>query len=283
MPLRIFTNISSLTSQRALTNNNSQLGRSIERIASGLRIKSAADDGAGLAITEGLRADVQTLKQGSRNLNDGISLIKTAEGGLNEISGILIRLRELASQAATGTIGQTERDTLQLEFSSLSREIDRIANVTEFSGQKLIDGSLASSAANQTVLQIGTNTQSGSRINLNQEMNLTAVTTAGLGLDTSSISTVTNAVSSIDTVTAAIRQMIQIRGKVGATQNQLQRAFNTQSVAIENLTSSVSTIRDSDLAEEFAQLTRSQILVQAAASMVGQANLLPQSVLTLLG
>ena len=144
MPIRIFNNIPSLNAQRILGVNNERLSKSVERIASGIRINRGADDAAGLAISEALRSDIRGLRQAVRNANDGVSLINVAEGAMNEQSGILIRLRELASQAATGTVGSTERQTLQLEFSALQNEIDRIANTTEFNGQKLIDGTLAS-------------------------------------------------------------------------------------------------------------------------------------------
>ena len=147
MPVRIFNNIPSLNAQRILGVNNQRLSQSIERISSGIRISRGADDAAGLAISESLRSDTTALKQAVRNANDGISLINVTEGALNEQSGILIRLRELSSQSATGTVGSTQRQTIQLEFDALRSEIDRIAGTTAFNGQKLIDGSLASSVA----------------------------------------------------------------------------------------------------------------------------------------
>ena len=155
MAVRIFNNIASLNAQRILGQNNDRLAQSVERIASGIRINRGADDAAGLAISEALRSDIRALRQGIRNANDGISLINVTEGALNEQSSILIRLRELASQAATGTVGSTERATIQLEFNALRNEINRISATTEFNGQKLIDGSLASSVSNQIQIQIG--------------------------------------------------------------------------------------------------------------------------------
>ena len=157
MPVRIFNNVPSLNAQRLLGNNNNRLASSVERISSGIRINRASDDAAGLAISEGLRSDIRTLRQAVRNSNDGISLINITEGALNEQASILIRLRELAAQASTGTVGSTERQTIQLEFSALRNEIDRISNVTEFNGQKLVDGSLASgvSSASQILIQVG--------------------------------------------------------------------------------------------------------------------------------
>ncbi|MBI4389147.1 MAG: flagellin FliC [Nitrospinae bacterium] len=282
MALRIFTNLTSLNSQRALGANNSMLGQSIERVASGIRIRSAADDASGLSMSETITADVQALRQGSKNMNDSVALIKTSEGALGEIATMLIRLRELASQAATGTIGDTERGSVQLEYTALTREIDRISNTTEFNGQKLIDGSLASTALNHVVIQTGSNTTSDDRIDLNTEVNLTSVTTTSLGISDSSITTQSKALSAMDSLTQAIQSLVKIRGRLGATQNRIARSIGTQDATVENLTAAVSSIKEADMAEEMAGLTKNQILVQSASAMVGQANLIPQSVLRLL-
>ncbi len=283
MALSIFSNLSSNNSQRALTNNQARLAETLERVASGLRIRSASDDGGGLAITEGIRSDVLALRQGSRNTEDGVSLLRTAEGALNEISGILIRLRELTTQAATGEITQTQRDSLQLEFSSMLKEVDRIANVTEFNGQKLTDGGLARGAANEIVLQIGVDATLDSRFNINNEVDIAAVDSAGLGLASTSVSNVTNALTAMDDLSSALRELIRTRGRVGAAQNELIRATRNQTRTATDLTSAVSTIRDADMAHELAKLTRSQILVQTSSAMLGQSNLTPQNALTLLG
>ena len=285
MPVRIFNNIPSLNAQRILGINNDRLAQSVERISSGIRINRGADDAAGLAISEALRSDIRALQQAVRNANDGISLINVTEGALNEQSGILIRLRELASQAATGTVGSTERQTIQLEFDALRNEIDRIAATTEFNGQALVDGSLASSvvAANHLLIQVGIDSSPDSRIDLNTEINLTAVTTARLGIDVLSVSTAAAALTTLDTINTSIAIVTQGRGKVGAVQNRLVRTIANLSITVENLTAAESAIRDADIAAEIALLTRNQILVQAATAMVGQANLIPQSVLQLLG
>ena len=184
MPIRIFNNIPSLSAQRILGINNDRLATSVERISSGIRINRAADDAAGLAISEALRSDIRALRQAVRNANDGISLINVTEGALNEQSGILIRLRELASQAATGTVGSTERQTIQLEFDALRLEIDRIAGTTEINGQSLVDGSLASSVntASHILIQVGINSNADSRINLNTQVNLASVTASSLSI-----------------------------------------------------------------------------------------------------
>jgi flagellin len=284
MAIRIFNNIPSLNAQRILGVNNSRLSQSVERISSGIRINKASDDAAGLAISESLRSDIRSLRQAVRNANDGVSLLNVTEGALNESSSILIRLRELASQAATGTVGSTERQTIQLEFSALRSEVDRIAATTEFNGIKLVDGSLASSvsAATQIMIQVGIDSKSSSRINLNDEVDLSAMTSTGLNIHNLSVTGSAEALTALDEVNTAIAKITQGRGKIGAVQNRLIRAISTISIAVENLSAAESSIRDADIAEEVALLTRNQILVQAATAMVGQANLIPQSVLQLL-
>ena len=285
MPVRIFNNVPSLNAQRILGANNDRLAQSVERISSGIRINRASDDAAGLAISEGLRSDIRTLRQAVRNSNDGISLINITEGALNEQASILIRLRELAAQASTGTVGSTERQTIQLEFSALRNEIDRISNVTEFNGQKLVDGSLASGVASsrQIMIQVGLDSGANSRINLNEQINLAAVTASSLSIDSLSVTTSAAALTALDSVNTAIGTVTQGRGKVGSVQNRLVRTVSNLSISIENLQAAESQIRDADIAEEVAMLTRNQIMVQASTAMVGQANLIPQSVLQLLG
>jgi len=284
MAMRIFNNIPSLNAQRILGINNDRLAQSVERISSGIRINRGSDDAAGLAISEALRSDIRALRQAVRNSNDGISLINVTEGALNEQSGILIRLRELASQASTGTVGSTERQTIELEFNSLRLEIDRISATTEFNGQKLVDGSLASSVSvgNQIMIQVGINSNAESRINLNETIALNEMTSSGLKLDTLSMTTAGAALSALDMINTSITRVTAGRGKVGAVQNRLVRTVSNLSVTIENLQAAESQIRDADIAHEVALLTRNQILVQASTAMVGQANLIPQSVLQLL-
>jgi flagellin len=284
MAVRIFNNIPSLNAQRILGINNQRLAQSVERISSGIRINRGSDDAAGLAISEGLRSDIRALRQAVRNANDGVSLINVTEGALNEQSGIMIRLRELASQAATGTVGSTERQTIQLEFTALRNEIDRIAQTTEFNGQKLVEGSLASSVASSThiLIQVGLDSSAFSRINLNTEIDLGAMTSTGLSIHELSVTSSDAALTALEQMNTSIATITQGRGKVGAVQNRLIRTISNVSIAIENLSAAESAIRDADIAEEVALLTRNQILVQAATAMVGQANLIPQSVLQLL-
>jgi flagellin len=284
MAVRIFNNIPSLNAQRILGINNGRLAQSVERISSGIRINRGSDDAAGLAISEGLRSDIRALRQAVRNANDGVSLINVTEGALNEQSSILIRLRELASQAATGTVGSTERQTIQLEFDALRKEVDRIAQTTEFNGQKLVDGSLASSVsgANHILIQVGIDNTAHSRINLNTEVNLEEMTSTGLSIHTLSVTSADAALTALEQINTSIGTLTASRGKIGAVQNRLVRTISTISIGVENLSAAESAIRDADIAEEVALLTRNQILVQAATAMVGQANLIPQSVLQLL-
>ena len=284
MAIRIFNNTASVNAQRNLDINSSRLSKSIERISSGIRINKGSDDAAGLAISEGLRSDIRALRQATRNANDGMSLVNVAEGALNEQSGILIRLRELASQAATGTVGSTERASIQLEFSALRQELTRIANTTEFNGIGLIDGSLASSVAStsHTLIQIGIDNTANSRLDLNNTLALDAVTAEKLGLNVLSVSASAEALTALASIEIAIASVTASRGKVGAIQNRLQRSVSSLSISTENLQAAESAIRDADIAHEIAELTRNQILVQTSTAMVGQSNLIPQSVLQLL-
>ena len=285
MAVRIFNNIPSLTAQRILGVNNNRLAGSVERISSGIRINRAADDAAGLAISVGLRSDIRALRQAVRNASDGISLMNVTEGALNEQSGILIRLRELASQAATGTVGSTERATIQLEFTALRAELDRITATTEFNGTKLINGNLASSISttSHTLIQIGIDSSANSRIDLNTQVNLDSIDSTQLEIHNLSVTSSSEALTALDKINDAIASITASRGKVGAVHNRLSRSIANLSVSVENLTAAESSIRDADIASEVADLTRNQILVQTATAMVGQANLIPQSVLQLLG
>ena len=284
MAIRIFNNTASTNAQRLLGENNNRLAQSVERISSGIRINKASDDAAGLAVSEGLRSDIRALRQAVRNAHDGVSLVNIAEGALNEQSSMLIRLRELSSQAATGTVGSTERATIQLEFNALRSEIDRISSTTAFNGQNLVDGSLASSvsSANQILIQVGTDNSVNSRINLNKDIDLQAVTVSALSIDTLSVTSANGALTALDSINTAIASVAATRGKVGAVQNRLARTISNISISVENLQAAESQIRDADIAEEVALLTRNQIMVQASTAMVGQANLIPQSILQLL-
>lgn len=279
--LTINTNLASLNSQRVLELSRSQLGRSITRLATGVKISGASDGVAELALSESIRSDVRALQQGSRNLNDGLALIRTAEAALNDISSTFIRLRELASQAANGTVGGTERQTINLEYQNLLAELDRISNSTSFRDTILLDGTLAKSASEHLVLQVGVDSTSDNQIDLNNELDLTQVSRAAFNLEDSNVTSQGAAFLALNDLTSSIDTLIEIRSRAGSTQIRLTSALNNLNSQIENLTGAVSTIRDADIAEELAALTKNQILVQAGAAMLGQANLIPQAVLTL--
>ncbi len=283
MALRVYNNIFSLNAQRNLGTNNAKLGQSLERLSSGLRINRGADDAAGLAISEALRADIRSLNQANRNANDGISLINTAEGALAEQSSIIVRMRELAAQAATGTVGSTERTTINREFSALRSEIDRISQVAEFNGQKLIDGSLRSGATQSVVIQVGIGSGANDRISLNTAVDLTAIDSTALAINTISVDAVSSALAALDRLDSALTTVTEGRGKLGAVQNRLIHTINNLAVSSENLQAAESQIRDADYSSEISEFTRNQILVQAATAILAQANLVPQSVLQLLG
>jgi flagellin len=280
----IFNNTLSNTAQKFLDINTRRVGQSIERISSGIRVNRAADDVAGLAISEALRSDIRVLRQGVRNLNDGISLINVVEGALNEQSGAVIRLKELATQGASETLGASERQTLNLEIASLAAEIDRIAATTEFNSRTLLDGSLARSvqASEQIFIQIGTDSQSASRINLNTELNISASNSTQLGINNLSVSTCKDSQSALDDIATALETLNYTRGGAGAVQNRFVKSLGTLTVAIQNLTAADSTLRDADIAEELALLTRNQIIAMTSISMVGQTNLAGQDLLDIL-
>jgi flagellin len=241
------------------------------------------DDAAGLAISEGLRADIAAMGQAIRNANDGIALLNTAEGALTEQSSILIRMRELASQSATGTVGSTERATLSNEFNSLRAEIDRIASVAAFGSVSLLDGSLSSATGVASiVIQIGISNSSSDRININTGVDLTAMNSTALEINTLSISSVDGALSAIGSIGSAIATVTSGRGSLGAVQSRLTYAISNLSTMEENIRAAESQIRDADYAAEVSEFTKNQILVQASTAILAQANLLPQSVLQLL-
>ena len=284
MGVQIFNNIASVNARRLLDENSARLTQSIQRMSSGIRINKASDDAAGLAISEGLRSDIRTLRQAKRNANDGMSLVQITEGALQEQGNILIRLRELASQSANGTVGSTERASMQLEFSALRDEVDRISSTTEFNGQGLVDGSLASSvsSSDHVLIQIGLTNHANSRMNLNTAVNLTEMTSTGLAIHNLSLTSADDALVALSELDTAINTMVASRGKIGAVQNRLATSVSSLSLAIENYTAAESQIRDADMAFEIAELTKNQILVQASTAMVSQANMIPQGVLSLL-
>jgi len=275
MGLRVNTNVTSINAQRNLASINDRLATNFRRLSTGLRISTAADDAAGLAISERLRSQVRSLEQAKRNANDGISFVQTAEGALNEVSSILTRLRELAIQSANGSVSNLDRDTLDEEFQSLVSEINRIGSSTEFNGVKLLDGSSSSVS-----FQVGFGTTAGIDT---IAVTLQAALSTSLSLqslDIGSGGVTTTAITNIDT---AINAVSSLRGSLGAIQNRLGSTINNLAIQVENLSAAESRIRDVDVAYETAQLTRNSILQQASISVLSQANAQPQSALSLLG
>jgi flagellin len=274
--LTLRTNVPSLRAQRHITSTEKSLSTSMGRLSSGLRINVAADDAAGLAISERLRAQVRSLGQAQRNANDGISMLQTAEGALNEIADMLIRMRELGIQAANGSLGTDERSSLNDEFGALKREIDRIADSTEFSGQRLLDGSLSSGVT----FQVGIDNAATDQI----AITLADSDSDQIGITSgASISTMTGARNVLSLVDTAITSVSSRRGDIGAVQNRLISTINNLSVARENLSAANSRIRDADVAAESAELARAQILMQAGVAVLAQANQLPGLALSLIG
>ena len=275
MGLRVNTNSASINAQRNLSNVSEKLAGNFRRLSTGLRISSAADDAAGLAISERLRSQIRSLDQAKRNANDGISLVQTAEGALNEVSSILTRLRELAIQSSNGSVSNADKETLDEEFQSLISEVNRIGRSTEFSGIKLLDGSTSSVA-----FQVGFGTTANIDT-ISVSLNAALSTTLSLqSLDIGSGGAVTTAITDID---SAINTISSLRGSLGAVQNRLNSTINNLAITVENLSAAESRIRDVDVAYETAQLTRNSILQQASISVLGQANALPQSALRLIG
>ena len=272
MGLRVNTNLFSMTAQRNLGNASESLGGNYRRLSSGLRIASAADDAAGLGISERMRSQIRSLGQNGRNAQDGISLTQTAEGALNEVSSNLIRMRELAIQSANGTLSAEDRDVLDLEFQALDDEIDRIATETEFNGINLLDGSVAT-----TAIQVGLD--SGDTINVSNQ----DVRSATLGVATLDIDTDANASSALAALDTAINSINTSRGSLGAVQNRLASSFRSIQTSRESLSAAESRIRDVDVAMETADLTKNSILQQASVSVLAQANQQPQLALSLIG
>ena len=274
MGIRINTNIASLNTQRHLYNSTTNFQKSMEKLSSGLRINRAGDDAAGLAISEGLKADIRSLEQASRNAADGISMIQTGEGAMDEISNILVRMKELAEQSATGTLGDTERGYLDAEYTALTAEIDRIAAGTEFNGVMMLDGTGGS-----VDIQVGIDATANSQIAIDLG---TAVDSATLTVATG-VDTAANALTAMDEIDVAIAAVSANRADFGAIQNRLESSIRNIGMTAENLSAANSRIRDVDVAKETASMTSYQILQQAGVSVLAQANMSSTLALGLLG
>ena len=273
MGLRVNTNVASINAQRNLVNTTVQLNRSLERLSSGLRINRAADDAAGLAISERFRADIRGLAQAQRNANDGVSLLQVAEGALNETSGNLIRLRELAVQSANGTLGAGERAVLDGEFQALLNEITRVAEVSEFNGTFVLNG-----AGGSVQFQVGINATANDRITVTG----VNATSTGIGIAALNIASLGGASAALPLLDSAINQITTLRSQFGTAQNRLESTIRSLSVSVENTSAAESRIRDVDVASETAALTRFQVLQQAGIAVLAQANVSSQSALALL-
>jgi flagellin len=275
--IRINTNVGSLRTQRHLMNSTARVSKSLERLSSGLRINRAADDAAGLAISEGLKGQIRSLDVAVRNAGDGISVVQTADGALDEVSNILIRMRELAVQSATGTVTNTQRGHLNNEFQALMAEITRIGEATEFNGLNLLDGSEGSVA-----LHVGIGNSASSDIDLDLSRSFTATGLAISTLDISSAPALA-AQPAILRLKEALESVSRGRSTMGAMQNRLESTIRVNMNYRENLSAANSRIRDVDIALETSELTSAQILQQVAVSMLSQANTAPNLALRLLG
>jgi flagellin len=271
MGLRVNTNVSSLTAQRNLASVTGRLQGNFARLSSGLRIATAADDAAGLGVSERMRSQIRSYAVAGRNAQDGISLAQTAEGAMGEISNNLSRMRELAVQAANGTLTTTDRATLDTEFQALITEIGRVATDTTFNGVALLDGTTSS-------LDIQVGIDSGDTISVG----LSSSTTTALGIGSLAVTSTTLASSALATIDTAINTVSTNRGALGAAQNRLNSVVASIANTRENLSAAESRIRDVDVAAETADLTRNSILQQAAVSVLSQANVQPQLALSLL-
>jgi flagellin len=277
MGMRVSTNVSAINAQRNLIGSQRAINDSMAKLSSGSRINKAADDAAGLAISEGLKAQIRSAAQAQRNANDGISMVQTAEGGLNEISNIVVRLRELGIQASSDTVGETERGMLDKEVQQLKSEIQRIASVTTWGTTKLLDGSSPSFD-----FQVGLfNNAEEDRISFKAGENVATIDALGLaGIDFSSKEGAQEALAQLDQAQTSINGT---RANLGALQNRLTSTVDNLGVAQENLSAANSRIRDTDVAAASSEMTRNNILLQAGTSTLAQANQSNQLALKLIG
>ena len=271
MALDVTNNIYSINAQRNMTKNQSGLQRSMERLSSGARINRASDDAAGLAISEKLMANIAAMTQASANASDAVSMIQVTEGAMDESSNMLIRMKELAEQAATGTVSTAERGYLDTEYKALYAEITRTAESTKFNDTYLLNGTL------NVQIQVGTSNSANDVLTVS----VGAVDAATLGL-TTGISTVTGAQAALSTISDAIDQVSGTRAGLGALENRIESVISNLNTAVENLTSANSQIRDTDVAAETANMTKYNVLVQAGVAVLAQANSVPSLALTLL-
>jgi len=283
MSLVVNHNLMAASAARNLNSAYSSLSTSTERLSSGLRVNSAADDAAGLAVRELMRADISTINQGVRNANDGISMIQTADGALSVIDEKLIRMKELAEQAATGTYTSDQRLIIDSEYQAMASEITRIASATDFNGIYLLNGNLSGEGL---TIHFGTGNDAAED-KYDVTIGTCTASALGVGLGSSgagaSVSTQALAQASLDALNAAIISKDKIRANLGAMQNRLSATVSNLEIQAENLQASESRISDVDVATEMTEYTKQQIITQSAVSMLSQANSLPQMALSLIG
>lgn len=277
MGFRISTNVPSISAQRALSVNNRESETNLAKLSSGNRITKAADDAAGLAISEKLKANIRSLKQADRNANDGISMVQTAEGGLNEVSSILTRMRELAVQTSSDTVGDSERMMTNMEYQNLKLELERISQVTEFNGKKLLNGE-----GDKYDFQIGTNNDAF-QDRISYDANQVNARLDGLGISELDVSSKEGSQDSLAAVDSAIEKVSGYRSFLGAIQNRLVSTSNNLQVSVENMSAANSRIRDVDYAEATAAKAKNDILGAAGTSVLAQANMNGQNALKLIG
>jgi flagellin len=278
-PMAINTNMASINSTRNMTATGRNLNNSIQRLSSGLKINSASDDAAGIAVSEGLNAQVRGFQQGMENANEAIALLQTAEGSYNSISDIMIRMRELAVQAASDTLTDKERAYLNTEFEDLTNEITRISDVAEYNGIALLTGTSGANANGDMVFQVGTRNTVNDQIKITlKDQDSTALGIEALGVDN-----LANSQTAIATIDTALDQLATDRATLGSKVNELTSSVDNLAVTIENLSAANSQIKDADLAKESADFTKHQVLMQSGVAMLSQANGISQMALRLLG
>ncbi len=279
---RINNNVSAMTTGNSLRNVNRDLSKSLEKLSTGLRINRAADDAAGLSVSEQLRTQVRGLNMGSRNIQDGVALLSVAEGALIEVNSMLQRMRELSIQAANDTLTTNERNYIGIEIDQLKDEIDRIVAGTQYNSQRLLNGDAPWGTAPGGVLHIGPNNDGDADA---VQFRIDPVDTVALGIDGANVgvNTQLNASAAIDTLDDALNIVNSLRANLGAMVNRLEHALTNQENQEQNMQAAESVIRDADFASETTKFTRNQILSQSSTAMLAQANMVPQSVLSLLG
>jgi len=280
-PMAVNTNSGSLTAQRNLSTSHRAMQKSIARLSSGIRVSSAADNAAGMAIAENMRAQQGGFKQAMRNANDGVAVLQTAESGYQSISDLLVRMRELAVQSANDSVSDTERGYLDTEFQDLISEIDRISNVVEYNGVSLLDGTAGSlgTTTGTMTFQVGTRNSANDRV----QITLTTQSASALGVLGDTVSGLASAQASIASIDLALEALSTDRAELGSTINNLNSAVDNLSSTIENYGNAMSQIRDTDMAAESSDFSKSQVLQQAGVAMLSQANAQPNLVLRLLG